>query len=290
MPIATGQTTTLLPGFPTAAGPSPYDFWMADPNTLYVADDRAVASGGGIQKWTQSGGIWSLAYTLNNTSFGAGINARGVVGRIVAGVLTLYVITGEASGQTTRLAKVIDLGANSLSQFTVLATSPANTSFRGLTENVPTQPVTVQGTVTFGEFGEIGEGMTVSIEVRNPGDTTVLQSTDAYVDSGGFYTFVTCLSPGTYDVAAKGSHWLRTISHDVDLGNGVTTVDFLQTNGDVDGDNEISIGDFSQLSATFGTTPGDPNWNQEADLDGDQEVAIGDFAILSEHFGEFGEE
>jgi hypothetical protein len=36
--------------------------WFKDANTLYIADDGSAASGGGIQKWTQSGGTWSLAY------------------------------------------------------------------------------------------------------------------------------------------------------------------------------------------------------------------------------------
>src|SRR4029078_412385 len=34
----TGQTVVSLPGFPTAAGPAPDDFWFYDASTLYVAD------------------------------------------------------------------------------------------------------------------------------------------------------------------------------------------------------------------------------------------------------------
>src|SRR5262249_56714743 len=64
LPTTTGQTTVLLPGFPTAAGPSAYDHFFADASTLYVADDRAASSGGGNPKRTLRGGTCSLQYTL----------------------------------------------------------------------------------------------------------------------------------------------------------------------------------------------------------------------------------
>ncbi len=64
LPTTGGQTTTLIAGA-TSAGPSAYDFFFADSTTLYVADDRSVATGGGIQKWTFDGSVWTLTYTLN---------------------------------------------------------------------------------------------------------------------------------------------------------------------------------------------------------------------------------
>src|SRR5262249_40364219 len=66
LPNTAGQTTNLLPGFPTTGTLSTYQFAFADASTLYVADDGTAANGGGIQKWTLSGGTWSLAYTLLN--------------------------------------------------------------------------------------------------------------------------------------------------------------------------------------------------------------------------------
>ncbi len=121
-----GQTPTLLNGFPTAAGPSPYDFFFADANTLYVADDRGTVSGGGIQKWTQSGGLWSLAYTLN-ASLTAGV--RGLCGVVLpGGGVVLYATTAQTSAN--QLVTVTDSGGGSL--FTVLATAPTNTAFRGV--------------------------------------------------------------------------------------------------------------------------------------------------------------
>src|SRR5262249_17175605 len=46
LPTTGSQTPSLLNGFPTAIGPSNYDFFFADANTLYVADDRTNGAGG----------------------------------------------------------------------------------------------------------------------------------------------------------------------------------------------------------------------------------------------------
>lgn len=124
LPTTAGQTITALPGFPTASGPSSYQFAFKDANTVYVADDRTTVAGG-IQKWTLGGGTWSLAYTL---SPGTGLGARGLVGDFSGTSPVLYATTTEASAN--KLVKVTDTGAGSA--FSVLATAPTNTAFRGV--------------------------------------------------------------------------------------------------------------------------------------------------------------
>lgn len=120
-----GQTTTLLTGFPTTTGPSAYDFVFANASTLYVADDRTNANGGGIQKWVESGGTWSLAYTLAVGTTGA----RGLTGALDGtGAFVLYATTTESNAN--RLVSVVDNGVGSA--FSLLATAPANTAFRGV--------------------------------------------------------------------------------------------------------------------------------------------------------------
>ncbi|MFN9757068.1 MAG: DUF3616 domain-containing protein, partial [Planctomycetota bacterium] len=121
LPTTSGQTITLLPGFPTATGPSSYDFFFADANTLYVADDRATAAGG-IQKWALAGGTWTLAYTL---SPGTNVGCRGLSGTVDNGVVTLYATTTAALAQVVR---VVDGGATSA--FTTLLTAATNTALR----------------------------------------------------------------------------------------------------------------------------------------------------------------
>lgn len=126
LPTTSGQTTTLLSGFPTSSGPSPYGFVFADANTLYVADDRSAVGTGGIQKWTQSSGTWTLAYTLSQGPEPAG--TRGLTGALIDGQFTLFATTAESSGN--RLVSVVDTGPGAT--FTTLATAASGTVFRGV--------------------------------------------------------------------------------------------------------------------------------------------------------------
>jgi hypothetical protein len=89
-------------------------------------------------------------------------------------------------------------------------------------------------------------------------------------------------------IGGTGSHWLRRVVPVV-MDPHVTNADFSLTNGDIDGDNEVAIGDYSLLSLSFGSGPGDANYIEEADLNGDEVVDIGDFSILSANFGDVGD-
>lgn len=135
--LVSGGTATLLPGFPTATGPSSYDFVFADDRTVYVADDRANISGG-LQRWTRAGGAagdllsgsWSLITTFNlSTATGGFAGLRGLAGETVGGVSTLFGISTD-----NRLVTLTDTGAGSA--FITLANAPANTNWRGV-EIVP---------------------------------------------------------------------------------------------------------------------------------------------------------
>jgi hypothetical protein len=131
-PTTSGQTVTLLPGFPgtPTAAQSAYDFWMSDANTMYVADDRSAASGGGIQKWALSGGTWTLSYTIALGTGSAG-GGRGLVGTIDGlGQAHLYATTTETAAN--RLVEVIDTGTLAGATVNTLATAATNTAFRGV--------------------------------------------------------------------------------------------------------------------------------------------------------------
>ncbi len=124
LPTTAGQTTTILPGFPIAAGPSPYQYSMNGAGTIiYLADDRAVASGGGIQKWTFSAGTWSLTSTLN-TGLTAGCRSLAVNWATTSP--TLYAVSATSP---TTIVTAPDDGAT---PFTVIATAAPNFVFRGL--------------------------------------------------------------------------------------------------------------------------------------------------------------
>ncbi|GBC97109.1 hypothetical protein HRbin16_02929 [bacterium HR16] len=94
---------------------------------------------------------------------------------------------------------------------------------------------------------------------------------------------------GVYDLSAKASHWLRQTLAGVSIAGG-GVANFSLVNGDIDGDNEVTLFDFGALVAAFGSMPGDSNWNPDADLDGDEEVTLFDFGILVSNFGAIGDD
>ncbi|MBL8737844.1 MAG: hypothetical protein JNL12_15535, partial [Planctomycetes bacterium] len=118
LPTTSGETITAIA---SATGNSSYDFFFADAQTLYVADDRNNASGG-IQKWTESGGVWTLAFTLQPA---VNTGCRGISGYTQAGVTTLFATT-SASAPT--VVSVVDAGPGS--PFTTVVASISNTAFR----------------------------------------------------------------------------------------------------------------------------------------------------------------
>ncbi len=148
----------------------------------------------------------------------------------------------------------------------------------------------ISGDVDLQDFFGDPQSIQATLEIRNVGSTTPIESHTIALFASSGYSVVTSVSPGTYDIAIKPNHWLRHKRGSIAVGTTGATVDFSVANGDVDEDNEITIGDYAQLSAAFGSVPGDGNWNALADLEGDLEVTIGDYAILSQNFGMLGDD
>ena len=132
LPTAAGVAVTLLPGFPTASGSSPYGFYFADLSTtvpgldvVYVTDD---ATTGGIQKWSLVGGTWTLNGTIGSSTTAL---LRGLTGQrtgtavqlIASGGGGLYTVTDQAGYNMAPSVTALP------APFVPLA---ANTSFRGV--------------------------------------------------------------------------------------------------------------------------------------------------------------
>lgn len=140
---------------------------------------------------------------------------------------------------------------------------------------------TLTGHVDLSDFGGVVAGRMVTVEISGGAS----QSGSAVLDANGDFTMSTSVPNGTYTVAIKVSHWLRKAVSGVSItASGPNSVSAALTNGDVDGDNEVSIGDYSILSAAYNSAPGDGNWSAEADLNGDDSVDIGDYSILSANY------
>jgi hypothetical protein len=146
----------------------------------------------------------------------------------------------------------------------------------------------VRGNLTLGDYGADPSLVPVSVRLRKDGGSE--ETRTIYTDRNGNYFLY--VEPGTYEVSFKASHWLRVNLTGVTLGvaEELTGQDVTLTNGDIDGDNEVTLFDFGRLVAAFGSMPGDSNWNPDADLDGDAEVTLFDFGILVRNFGAIGDE
>jgi len=128
-PTSGGQTSVNI--INTGTGSSPYAFQAnTTGDVVYIADDRATAAGG-IQKWTNNGSGWTLAYTLGTGA--TNIGARGLtIDWSNPSAPIIYATTGESSAN--RLIKIIDTGSGSAA--TTLATAGANTAFRGVDQTL----------------------------------------------------------------------------------------------------------------------------------------------------------
>jgi hypothetical protein len=145
---------------------------------------------------------------------------------------------------------------------------------------------TVSGTVALGDYGVSPAGVQATVEIRPPGSGTVLESHVVTLDGAGQFSFSTSIPNGSYDVAAKSSHWLRKVLPSQTLDYlGASGLSFSLKNADINGDNAVTLGDFAALRSAYGSSSGDPNWNPNADLNGDGAVSLGDFAILRRNYG-----
>jgi len=133
LPTTMAQTA-LLPGMESNEPPfvSSYDFWFRDSRTLYVADDRSAANGGGIQKWELDAGAWNHSYTFN-----IGTGARGLTGTVEDGDTVLFATTTQLS--SNHIVSLMDVGPSATAN--IITTAPADTAFRGLAMLGSTAPL-----------------------------------------------------------------------------------------------------------------------------------------------------
>ena len=146
------------------------------------------------------------------------------------------------------------------------------------------------GTVTLNQYTGDRTRRSITIQIRNTGSTTALETTTVPLDAAGGFVVFTGVQ-GTYDIAIQGSHFLRKKLSGVTIpAGGLTGLAATLENGDVNGDNAVSISDFLVLRSVYGTTRTSPNWNENADLNGDGSVGIADFLILRARFGSSGDQ
>lgn len=147
----------------------------------------------------------------------------------------------------------------------------------------------IRGVLVLGDYEGPALGEMISAELRVPGNPLPIETRNLMLDGGGNFTFTTTQPLGTYELAVKGRTWLRKATLLALTPCGADLPDTTLTNGDVDGDNEVTLVDFGRVSAAFGKLAGEPGYDLDADLNGDGEVNLVDFGIVSAHFGEAGD-
>ncbi|HTQ10777.1 MAG TPA: dockerin type I repeat-containing protein, partial [Fimbriimonadaceae bacterium] len=129
----------------------------------------------------------------------------------------------------------------------------------------------------------------LTVEIRSHGSSTDLNTYVITPNSGGQFSFL-APAPGNYDFAFKASHWLKRLVSNVTVtGSGASGLTPSLINGDINGDNQVSLADFGQLKLAYGSTSSSGNWNPNADLDGNGSVGLSDFGILKLNYGKSGD-
>lgn len=119
LPTTAGETITNT--INTLSGSSSYGFvYNSDTTVCYIADDRALPNGG-VQKWTNSGGVWTLAYTLNTGLTkgcrGLTVNFSGVnpiLYAVMDSTVSNKVLTVTDAGSSSAFSTIITAGTNQL--------------------------------------------------------------------------------------------------------------------------------------------------------------------------------
>jgi len=148
------------------------------------------------------------------------------------------------------------------------------------------------GTVLDGHVNLEGRPATnVTVRLFQCDTTTEVDKVYGTTDGDGNFTVSVSVS-GTYDIGVKGQSSLSNLVEDVDLSAGGRTDFGLLREGEANGDDYISGGDYSLLSAAWLSYPGPPahpNWDARTDFTRDNYISGGDYALLSYYWMDWGD-
>lgn len=142
-----------------------------------------------------------------------------------------------------------------------------------------TGPSVISGVLGLDGFASPA-GTSAELDIYQGG--VLVETKSVSVASDGSFSTTTSRT-GLAQITVRSPRFLHRRTPFVTLGFDTTSLSIPLINGDIDGDNEVGIGDYAILSSNFGFE------NAPGDLDGDGVVDIGDFGILSANFGEVGD-
>jgi hypothetical protein len=145
----------------------------------------------------------------------------------------------------------------------------------------------VSVSATVHNFGDFGESFTVNCYAN----TTLVDSHVVSLSSGGWVSLVlgwntSGFSRGSYYVTVEAVPVLGEVYiEDNVMIHGTVHVKLL---GDVNDSGFVNVVDMFSLGKAFGSSPGSPNWNEEADMNGDNAVNAADLSRFVSNFGKAG--
>ncbi len=156
----------------------------------------------------------------------------------------------------------------------------------------------ISGSVVFQDYNLTPDTQQLQVEIRQANSATVIQSTTVTPNTVGDFTVPACAS-GPVDIWVKGKHWLAKKYTNVNLNSGgISGLTFSLLNGDIDGDNTITVFDYSVLSDYFDRNSSQAGWTTvgvngfapvDADLDGDEAITVFDYSYISNNFDLLGD-
>ncbi len=140
------------------------------------------------------------------------------------------------------------------------------------------------GSVTLRDLYPSAARPPIAVEFLDASGAVVLTTT-ATPDASGTILLEPDVPAGVYTVRLRAAHFLRRAVAGVDASGGTATFSASLINGDVNGDNVVTIADVNAFRDAFGSSVGDARYNPNADLNGDGVVTIADLNILRGSLG-----
>ncbi len=130
----------------------------------------------------------------------------------------------------------------------------------------------------------------LALRLTVPGKSAVVGTYPGATDKNGVALYQG-LPAGQFDVHVKGPHTLQSARASITLSNNAITNIDMKTlvEGDVDGDNCVTVDDFSLVQGLLGASKDTPGFDTMADLNGDGVVSMSDISLLRSGFERCGD-
>jgi hypothetical protein len=140
-------------------------------------------------------------------------------------------------------------------------------------------------TVTLENQGKATPSMSQTFNVTVKYNLTMIETkmvTDLAQGANTTLTFnwnTTNATPGNYTITAEASMVPEELN--TDNNNFIDGTVLVKLLGDCDGDGDVDYDDFIILAGSYGTSTGQPGYDERADFDGDGDVDYDDFIVLA---------